>query len=1760
MAARVPVPSIQQLRQWRTPITWATCPSSMTTRVGYTPRRSWASPPRASPPPPVPLASQPVIHDTIVPATATTTREDFATTFGNAAADAARDHLPHGGSRATRLQGPGRLSAWTEYLVGLRDVPPSNPFGGHGEDGGVSMREVSSTTRGASLRGDVAGAQDMFVHHLFDDVKETALYVTIRRPEEFLRAEEATNSSTRGGGFRWQLMPLSAALIDMEAVLQDMLLQEQKGPVKRGLTALPANAALTFWRAMLEQAFLAQYCDFAVTQACDLASSGGPQYWLHGIYPYDYSRQPARLRQRLERGIRALLCASAYTLHIHWEQHMTRHSPSDYAAQILGLELVMLWWWANPDQMTIELSLPATRLPPPTLQSLRQRESPADATMSGWLSDCRPSAPSVTQVAHTPVAVPSVEQHLQCYLAHHLGTDGADAQVRPQTEQQLRQQRRRRAVLREGGFLCPAAVFPPAYLDALRTSLAHVHKRKNHISSPLFPRLVEVALTVATTDAAASSVGGFSDSSVHPAQREPWRAAAHRGRDIALQLCHEWLWPVICGRSLSLSMPLTPHSFRPSATVVAHEPLNTAPMETVEDWAVLMAAVAAVSQVRGNLLALRRASKATVPGSPDRAPTATLSPAGGIKTEAPAGAIFEKSTDLAHVRDHLYTPLMRTLLTNPACALFRDGAGVLAVSGATVPGEVPDWAALVFARVSACFEEAGMLQRDVARQPATPARLWCLLFHSLCDTFPNVFHSGSAVTVMWAQLALEGMCAASSVYYGTYRAMNAGKTQTMSTWMQTLAAWNSPGLIAAEAAELTIRPSCVDESEIAAACALCPRSERCQRTAFVLSTAVVGTPANEGSQRCSGIGGSSANVQHGKRHRGVASLPSFASAPSPELPLQLNSPEALAQAQVHLASCTELCEETVTMSIEVFRRYATLPVLVTSGEPLSFTEPAVSAASVGEEWPDHSSCRPWTEAALSRPRGRPSLMVLLRLLQAVALFGDAGGPASDIHAGLVHSVADDVSNACHPVVAAHLRKLKVYAAAVSGRSGALALLHDETLQDALDSLPPSLGRQRLVKALLWSGLSVSALEKREEPGAAVYGSGSLAWYVLERNQQRFLAFAPHNASAAASVDKPEGGRLKQGLFAAHDATETGSDAGDGISSFAEVLSCLEDVLRHLWQLAIAIPDPARVALCLQPHVSEVAGDDGAGTGINAAGTVANGPRGGGAELTHCGGDDVMDHEPDTTLANSEEDAIPNTRAATVDEDIPDALEYASGAVFDSTADDWNEAEVERADTPPDWDTSTSHGDSDFDSEVAAIIPAREDAHPPRGSTFLWDSGAPVKSSAILGFTHSADDAVTTVESDEVPSEKRKHTIDDADSCNIPTQTGDYHALAQALLLATPAAQHIFYSLLEVLSWTAMPQASSAYHATSSVLACPLGHAQRPGDLGRQWCARLAANYSTCASVWRAHCNFVTSNATSTPGAAALCRSQTMERVTLILLHSCPDVFLVGLLLLAMAGGTVDAHHMTRHEATDFSCRVRRAGSLLPWSVESSLAQLLFHSGVTAANVRRWRLARGLTEESVARRNKEASTTAALLHVDALRTLLKQIHTQTTTKSTRGSTHTIALSVKSDLLLSIGSILLCSLEQRGAPGSQCRTLYRYNAYVNEFLHHRQPSEEAAECATTPLSPETAITALRVVLPSLQLKSSSPNSLPPQQIVSLRVAWKHRMTRSDKTALRKSFRSNHIRPTAATAAHTPEFTSQTLAAVTSNDENTYAQAFL
>lgn len=1556
----------------------------------WLPRRCGSSGTGAAPPPPPPPAPPPPSPHVPPPAPPVAAadatrhsrdgqRHSFAAAFAHASAGVARGLDGDGEVGSTPAS---RLSPWTAYLLGLRRLHPS-------VDAAVSPGSSSpafpaaSTAPPARRAGDFAGAQDAFVHHVVAGAKEAALYSTVRPAQSFLRGERAAP-----GQSPWRLIALSSALKEMEGVLRDMLRTAQRG----GTAVDP----LVLWRAMLEQAFLEQYCEVAAP--CDPATAESQvEGRLRSLYPYDYAAQPLALRRRLERGVRALLCASSRVLHAQWEQYLSAHPPSDVVAQVLGLEFVLLWWWANPDQLPFELSLSTARLSPPTLRSTRQHGLQAGGSDDAGL---RADAGHSNFVSAMP---PPVEEHLRGYLGDHF-SDGGD---------ELHGGAPRRRALRSGGLLCPAAVFAPAYRSALRDHLARVSLRKTLAVCPLFLRLIEVAAAAATSDVGVAADNAHATTTQHAAPRAS-TTAARRGREVLRQLCNDWLWPVVCSSDAA--------ALRPSYGVAA---------ERAEDWAVVVAAVVAVSQLRGHLLALRRAGGG--------AAVVRLEGPVSISSHPARDAAPVRGPALACVRDHLYDPLVCLVLCG------HDAVPPFAATPGQDSTRSPAWAALVFARVSACFEEAGVLQRDVARQPATPARLWHLLFNALCDAFPNVFSAGNAVTTHWALLALEGVGAPPSHYYSTHRMLSAGKTQTAMAWLRAVEAARLPAVRAPPKLPEPLSGGDTAMSETA----LCPRSERRQRASYVLSHALAphdgsgdDDSGGNGISGSSSSGAAAVSKQHARpapRQRGTpASLPSFSSAPSPPLPVQLGSPATRERAHANVRSCAEQAEEVIALAVDIFRRYAALPVMVAEDAAAARASRG-GAPTLGEDG----------AALVLSSSGQASVTVLLRLLQIAAVCGEAdpdGGTAGT--SGLVRDVVRDLLVECHAAAAVHLRKLLVSSAAASGRRGALSLLHDAATLAALEQLPPALGRRRLTTALLWSGLPASALDG-DASAEEVYGSGSLAWLVVERNQARFLGVEP-GSSTAAAMDVAAG-------TPSHDALPIDGNTVEDVAAF------LDGVLRHLWQLAITIPDPGRVAVLLRPHIPPE--DEEAVAPVTVAATQA------------AGAADLAETSDSVATAPDDSPAWDAGAAQNSDEVV---LDYdAAASVY---ADEAEVAVQGEADTAAGWST----GAGDVDGELGDDNDAAAETAQASGSP-LWDPRE-----AVHGPLHGEPPETDTGAGSSAPA---------------ATAHLDDRAVALAMSPATPAAQHLFYALLEMLYWAAQPSdASSAGAANPASGPHGLGHAGLVDERGRQWRARLALHYGACVRVWEGHCGLhdgAAHRASAAPGAVLLCRPAMLERVALVLLHTCADVYVVGLVLLCLlrggGGGTdLDAAALTRRLR-------RRDGSLLSWAVESSLAQLLLHAGVTCAGVRRWRCdVHGWPADTVERDGGEAGATAAVLrYVAAHRRLLCGV-----------AAGAAAHAAPSDLLLSLGNLLLCSLECRQLAGSRGRPLYRYNAYVNEFVLHAPPPSATA--------PAPSWTTLRVVLPSVQLTSPAPSTVPPQQLVSFPLAWQRTLSNAERAAVRRRFR--------------------------------------
>lgn len=258
------------------------------------------------------------------------------------------------------------------------------------------------------------------------------------------------------------------------------------------------------------------------------------------------------LRYALQSCVVILLHSSAYSMNLAMDYLLRKGEP------LLALECFMIWWYANPDQVPIELPFQQRFLPFSTGQSNRggKEGKKEEEEMKSVTMDCRRPEGCLEAYLKTP---PSSSY------------GGRDA--------------------RGLGFLCPQAVFPTAYREGLRRHLRDtgtVVSAKNHITSSLLLRVFEVAFSLhwkkeeeerkheegkdrregrwrrtgeRYSRALRGGRGGDTLLSTPitgatpspPYGSRSYGGPGERGREILRLLLHEWIFPLFSSSSLALS-------------------------------------------------------------------------------------------------------------------------------------------------------------------------------------------------------------------------------------------------------------------------------------------------------------------------------------------------------------------------------------------------------------------------------------------------------------------------------------------------------------------------------------------------------------------------------------------------------------------------------------------------------------------------------------------------------------------------------------------------------------------------------------------------------------------------------------------------------------------------------------------------------------------------------------------------------------------------------------------------------------------------------------------------------------------------------------------------------------------------------------------------------------------------------------------------------------------------------------------------------
>lgn len=1262
-----------------------------------------------------------------------------------------------------------------------------------------------------------------------------------------------------------------------------------------------------------------------------------------------------------------------------------------------------------------------------------------------------------------------------------------DCQSSQDKQQSLRQ---------SGGFLSPSVMFTPSFREELRAHVGRLGHKRNYISSALFCRMLELSLSLSSCN---SLCGVAENCSCPTAERS---CSANRGAQLAHQLVQDWLWPIVCGLPASTfpAVEVDPDDRGPSQC----HPYD----EAQKDWAVLIAVVSAIAFLKEHLLPLRGAEGRRMEGrTPSRTSFSTSTGGQG----RPRRGSLAYAEILQRIQEDHYSATLRRFfyLTEADCPL-------------------PRLYHRVFRLVATAFEESGVVRSSQAAQPHSLAALWHSLFHSLCDAFPNVFYGGSTVSVMWTFMALEGLCAAPSAFYSRHRHTTTGREAALAMWgliclncitpptpdgrhlLRNRERYSSEAL---SAALLQLeQPKGAAAPRMSRYCPSTERRHRCVYLAQRLTAEEPVIPASPCESKPEMTASSPPQTERRQvmQHQMSVVAPSFVSH-RVALPLRVGPYTTAAEVLSSTQSTRELCREMSSVATQIFRRYASLPV-----------SPSMSDASL-------------QQATL------PSLYVLAKLVQCLCVVGGAdctvGGTAADASSRtssataapdllqLFQSLSSDVLPACHAMMSGYLRKRCIQYTAVSGRQGAVALLTNPSVQEELNALPSSVAWHHLLTALLWSGLpaastpsdacamagrapstsstAATAIEEELEGSenllstGACFGGGSFAWQVLAENRQLLLQPPAHCSTSHGASD---------GGAEVLSAEEEKEDATLPTSTSRRVLRM---VLRFLWTLAISIPDDVRVTANFGPFV--VSPEE------------RNRVEGQRLSLSS-----VVDSEDVARKGMSPGDSealegVPREGQTTKDGLGSDAS-FVGGATDYPRAFSYDVGEEEEEDNAL-W--GSLHGNEN--DLVGGFTSELEEGETEEEAMEVEDEPSSANLAQILGASATANhDAVAPlVENDiqdDVPGASCASPLADGEALPRPSLP-NVSALQQALLAHHPAALHIFASLLQLIRWSSSSATEDAKDYTSCVTqhCSSTSHWYLEQRRDEGWCADLLRDYAHAID-WYAiegRQGIALPSSSSSYSAASLTRQtqrrhplfllQTMESTTLVLLQSCPDVLLLALLLLHIAEARCGAP-ASSSPAPSLPLQLSApANRLFSTSVECSLSQVLYHAGVTARDIHLWRTH---TAPSLL-----ASVAASPLlrltddPVQAHRCLLTALR-----ESDRASSSTDAV-VKRQWVMLLGSLLLSSLEMRmdstASPASSIS--HQHNFYMNEFLNNTEGPKSRGDGGRAAVSTAS----LRVVLPSLQLASRSPSALPPQQIISVRRAWRDSASMATKQLLRKCF---------------------------------------
>lgn len=352
--------------------------------------------------------------------------------------------------------------------------------------------------------------------HLFPNLRDIGLHLEGRRTDHlrhFSKEGEAPTGPTASASPSFSLSTTDAVQ-QLLSLLEEATTYFFPSPSRTPTESVSSPPLLPRWgvhRSLLEQLFLHVYFFPGVVSRASrrrLQQQCTAQYRRSGV---ELQCLPSSLHIALQSCVTRMLQSSSYSMHLALEFLCRK------GEEMLALECFMIWWYANPDQVPVELPWKDRFLPFAVCGPGREEEE-EDADVH------HPTARRHSQRDDRP----------EDGLTQFFKTSSPSPHPRHDSL----------------GFLCPRAIFSSAYQEGLRRHLrdpAVVMAAKNTITSSLLLRVWEVAFSIYWRHHKEGSLswGGEEEASwVPPSKGGRGDGPGERGREMVQLFLQEWILPL----------------------------------------------------------------------------------------------------------------------------------------------------------------------------------------------------------------------------------------------------------------------------------------------------------------------------------------------------------------------------------------------------------------------------------------------------------------------------------------------------------------------------------------------------------------------------------------------------------------------------------------------------------------------------------------------------------------------------------------------------------------------------------------------------------------------------------------------------------------------------------------------------------------------------------------------------------------------------------------------------------------------------------------------------------------------------------------------------------------------------------------------------------------------------------------------------------------------------------------------------------------